>query len=350
MRKRIVFFIPSSCGGAERQAIVISKCLSNEAFEVVYHLFGPDNQLEQFLPADRKCVYHKEPRFNHNLISHMRKVIREEKPDVVYGTMMPVNWRLVVASFFTKCRVVLRNDNYLYTQNFTQKLRLALTYPFAHYIIAQTDEMRDGLIKGLHLSRKLVHTVPNAIDKAYIDKCLQAPSPYDELGKVRFVAVGRFHHDKGFDLLVKAFKLVKEQMPQAELYIVGKYREDNPVYVAVKRYVDDNQLTASVHFTGFQTNPYVYMAHAHCFVLSSRNEGLPNVMIEALHVGTPVAAMKCIPVIERIVSEGNTGYLAEKNNVEELARAMLKASALGRVKTSYNENNETRFAELFSTM
>lgn len=84
----------------------------------------------------------------------MRNVIKREKPDVVYGAGMPVNWRLIIASFFLKCKVILRNENYLYTQSFTQKLRLALTYPFADYIIAQTDEMRDGLIKGLHLSKK----------------------------------------------------------------------------------------------------------------------------------------------------------------------------------------------------
>lgn len=59
-----------------------------------------------------------------------------------------------------------------------------------------------------------------------------------------------------------------------------------------------------VFCVGFKNNPYVYMKHADCFVLSSRNEGLPNVMIEALYLGTPVAAYKCIPVIERIVDEG----------------------------------------------
>ena len=123
MRKKVVFFIPSGCGGAERQAIVISKCLRDEDFDVSYHIFGPNNQLENFLPGDRKWVFHKEPKFTHNLIRNMRKVIKAEKPDVVYGAGMPVNWRLIIASFFLKCKVILRNENYLYTQSFTQKLR-----------------------------------------------------------------------------------------------------------------------------------------------------------------------------------------------------------------------------------
>lgn len=72
MRKKIVFFIPSGCGGAERQAIVISKSLRDEDFDVSYHFFGPINQLEKFLPDNRKWVFHKEPKFTHNLITIVR--------------------------------------------------------------------------------------------------------------------------------------------------------------------------------------------------------------------------------------------------------------------------------------
>ena len=89
------------------------------------------------------------------------------------------------------------------------------------------------------------------------------------------------------------------------------------------------------------------MQNADCYVLSSRNEGLPNVMIEALYLGTPVAAFKCIPVIERIISEGRSGFLASKENIEELGEAMLKACKLGRIQTSYAADTESVFLEIF---
>ena len=116
----------------------------------------------------------------------------------------------------------------------------------------------------------------------------------------------------------------------------------------MQNFVKHNELQGSVEFTGFKSNPYIYMKNADCFVLSSRNEGLPNVMIEALYLGTPVAAFKCIPVIERIVSEGRTGYLASKENVEELAAAMEKAVTLGRIETTYNANSEEKFRKIFA--
>ncbi|WP_444367813.1 glycosyltransferase [Prevotella sp.] len=347
MKRKIIFFIPSGCGGAERQAIAISRCLRDDMFDVSYHIFGPVNQLEKFLPQSRKAFFHQEPKFTHNLIKNMRKVIKREKPDAVYGAGMPVNWRLVLAAAFCKCKIVLRNENYIYTQSWMQKLRLGITYRFADYVIAQTDEMNIGLVKELMLSETLVHTIPNVIDKWYITKCLEASSPFNNNKHVRFVAVGRYHIDKGFDMLVRAFAQVKAHIPNAELYVVGAYDENNEVYRNVRQFVEDEHLEDCVFCVGFKENPYIYMRYADCFVLSSRNEGLPNVMIEALYLGTPVAAMKCIPVIQRIVAECKNGYLASAGNVTELAEAMNKASKLGRIQTTYNQNSEKKFEEVF---
>ena len=107
------------------------------------------------------------------------------------------------------------------------------------------------------------------------------------------------------------------------------------------------QLTDKVHCVGFKDNPYIYVKHADCFVLSSRNEGLPNVLIEALYLGTPSAATTCIPIIERIIENGETGYLAESENPESLAKAMINASALGRIKSTYKSATINDFTNLF---
>lgn len=348
--EKVIFFIAAGVGGAERQAVIISKYLSDEKFEVIYHTFGPKNELDAFIPKGRKTIYHKEPKFTHNLLSHMRHIIKAEKPDIVYGAEMPINWRLILASRFTGVKVVLRNDNYLYTQSFSQKLRLVLTYRFADYIISQTDEMTEGLVKGLHIKSSLVHTMANAIDKEYIDRCVKEPSPFPNDGKMRYVAIGRYHREKGFDLLIKAFSRVKKSIPISELYIVGAYTQDNEVYKDVQEIATENGISDDVHCVGFKTNPYVYAANANCFVLSSRNEGLPNVMLEALYLGTPVAAFKCVPVIQRILTDGKDGYLAEKKDVQSLAKAMTNAVKLGRIKSSYHQNSEESFSKVFENL
>ena len=89
------------------------------------------------------------------------------------------------------------------------------------------------------------------------------------------------------------------------------------------------------------------MKNADCFVLSSRNEGLPNVLIEALYIGTPSAACTCIPVIERIVENGKTGYLANSEDFDGLAEAMLNAACLGQIKSTYQSSSIEQVLKYF---
>ena len=88
------------------------------------------------------------------------------------------------------------------------------------------------------------------------------------------------------------------------------------------------------------------MKNADCFVLASRSEGLPNALIEAQYIGTPAAACTCIPVIERIVENGKNGFLADVEDYEGLAQAMMNASKLGRIKSTYKPSSFNEFVEL----
>ena len=114
--------------------------------------------------------------------------------------------------------------------------------------------------------------------------------------------------------------------------------------ISLKKY----GIERKVHCLGYQNNPYPYIKYADCFVLSSRWEGLPNVLIEALHLGTPAAAFRCIPIIERIINDGATGFTAEKENVDSLAQAMSKSVDLGRIQSSYKSSKIEDFTKLFN--
>ena len=347
MKKKVIFFLPSRCGGAERVSATISKILSNDDFEVVYHLFGPINQMEEFLSADRISVWHKQAKNVTNLISEVRRIVKEEKPDIVFSSLMPYNWRIALATLGLPCKVIFRSNNYIYTQSFFQKLRLAFAYRRADIIIAQTEEMREGIIKKLFISEKKVITLANPIDEDYINqKLLNVKSPYHE-DCLNFVSIGRFHKVKGFDILIKAFAKVIKEKPNAVLYLVGHYN-DNPQYFnLIMNLISEYQLQDKIKIEGFQNNPYKYMKFADCYVLSSRLEGLPNVLIEALYTGTPVAATTCVPVISRIVDNGVNGFLARKEDPDSLAEAMIKASGLGRIQSTYVQCSKQSFMDLF---
>lgn len=339
--KKILVFAQSCVGGAERMSVTITKSLDRDKFKVQYYLVGDFEDerapLKQFIPDDLSvhCIGSCSSIL---LILKFFFILAKEKPDVVFASVLNINNKLLLLrKLFRHVKFVIRCDNYLYTYNDIQRRIILKTYPNADIIIAQTEEMKQELIDEIHISEDKVVALQNPVDTETINKKIQTgKNPYSADDKVRYVASGRFAHQKGFDLLVEAFAIVKKQRPETELYIVG--RNDGgceDYYNEVKQLIEKHGLQDSVKCVGFQNNPYVYIKYADCFVLSSRWEGLPNVMIESLYLGTPVAAFKCIPVIGRIVTDGADGYLAEKENVESLAKAMMKASELGRVKSVY---------------
>ena len=347
--KKILVFAQTAVGGAERMSVTVTKTLDRSRFEIIYYLVGPvDNghaPLEAFIPSNMKVniITSQSPI---SLIARMFWILVKEKPDVVFASVINLNNKLLLLRpLFKKIKFIARCDNYLYTYNDKQRKIIDKTYPRADIIIAQTEEMKQELIDEMHISEEKVVALMNPVDSDTIDRMLkEGTNPYSGSGKIRYVASGRFAYQKGFDILVEAFRLVKDIQPNAELYIVG--RKDGgceDCYHDVENIIESKQLKDSVFCIGFQNNPYVYIKYADCFVLSSRWEGLPNVMIESLYLGTPVAAVKCIPVIERIVTVGKDGYLADKENIESLSKAMLSASKLGRITSTYKSASIQQF-------
>jgi len=283
-------------------------------------------------------------------LKQIYSVMRKVRPDAVFSSHYSINNKvLLFRPFFPKVRYVIRSDNYFYTFSRVGKLIIRMTYPFANVMIAQTQEMKDEFVHHKVMSELKICALENPVDKETIDaKLLNAGSPYPEDGKKHIVAVGRFAYQKGYDLLVEAFAKVRAKRDDCELYIVGAYTEKwKPEYDKVAKMAGQLGLSDCIHYAGYQDNPYRYVKFADCFVLSSRWEGLPNVLAEALYLKKPAAAFKCIPIIERMVRDGIDGYLAEKGDVEGLAVAICKAVDMGKTDPVYFGAKDNDFVRLF---
>lgn len=347
-----LFFINSDVGGAERMSVLISKMLIKAGSSVAYVIIkNKENaaSITDFLPKGHQEII-VVARNHSDKIKQFYKAIKKVKPDAVFSSHYSINDKvLLLRPMFGKVRFVIRSDNYFYTFSRMGKLIIRFTYRFADAMIAQTQEMKDEFVRHKILSENKIIVLENPVDKETIDaKLLNAVSPYPKDGKKHIVAVGRFAHQKGYDLLVEAFAQVKAKRDDCELYIVGAYTEKwKPEYDKVVKMAGQLGISDSIHFAGYQDNPYRYVKYADCFVLSSRWEGLPNVLAEALYLKTPIASFKCIPIIERMVRDGVDGYLAEKEDVTSLAQAMIMAVDLDRTNPIYIGAKEEEFVKLF---
>lgn len=351
-KRKILFFLQSGVGGAERMSVLIGKLLAKDKFEVKFYLLQKGEQVSditKFIPAGYETNT-LPPATSLKRIKQIFNILQKEKPDIVFSSVLYINNKVLpLRLLFPKTKFIIRCENYLYTFSQKQKAVIWIVYRMANYIIAQTDEMKQELVGQLSINGNKIFVLQNPIDTQTIQNKMEgAVSPYLQNEKKHFVASGRFAFQKGFDMLVEAFAKVADKRDDVELFIIGSKEGKNKLeFERVWAIAKDKGIENLVHCEGFQNNPYPYINFADCFVLSSRWEGLPNVLIEAQYLGTPAAAMKCIPIIERIICNNVNGCLAEKEDVDSLAEAMTKAIDMGRIKSSYKGAKPEDFTHLF---
>lgn len=132
------------------------------------------------------------------------------------------------------------------------------------------------------------------------------------------LGVGRLSLQKDFPTLIRAFTIVRKQLP-ARLMILGEGEERPQIEAMIK----ELGLASEVALPGFVSNPYAFMSRAAVFVLSSVYEGLPTVLIEAMAVGTPVVSTDCPSGPREILGFGKYGMLVPVRDFEALANAIV---------------------------
>lgn len=158
----------------------------------------------------------------------------------------------------------------------------------------------------------------------------------------RVVSVGRYSWQKGFDLLIKAWKKVNESHPDWFLDIYGA--GDNGLY---QKQADDLGLSSVVTCHGPAENIYEKYAESSLFALSSRYEGFGLVLVEAMGTGLPVVSFACTCGPRDIVAEGETGLLVSPGDIDELAEKICYLIEHQDVRQSMGQKAITR-AHLFS--
>jgi glycosyltransferase involved in cell wall biosynthesis len=133
------------------------------------------------------------------------------------------------------------------------------------------------------------------------------------------LAAGRLTRQKDFPTLIQAFALVRPNFA-ARLIILGEGRDRTILQDLIVRL----SLQDWIDLPGFVTNPYAYMKQADLFVLSSRWEGSPNVLTEAMALGLPVVATDCQSGPREILQEGRLGPLVPVGDSKALSQAMLR--------------------------
>lgn len=349
-RKKALFFVHNSVGGAERMTVLIGKMLSSGNFDIRFYIINQGkttSNIANFIPKEFNVTNIPECK-PFGLMKRSYYILKKEKPDYIFSSVLLINDKVLPLRWlFPKTKFIIRCENYLYTFSKKQKILIAILYRLSDTIIAQTDEMKNELVLESKIRSSKIIVLENPIDTKRITEGLKEEwNPYQNTGKKSIIASGRICFQKGFDLLVEAFAKVCDKRDDVLLYIIGD-TSDKEEHAKITSIAQNCGILDKVQCLGFQNNPYPYVKYADCFALSSRWEGLPNVLLESLYLGTPAAAMSCIPAIRRIIHEGVDGYTSENGDVDGFAEAIHRTLELGRVTSSYKGANNEDFINLF---
>jgi len=314
-KESILFTLPSlNGGGAERVMINIIKTLDQSKFDIKLLLVDKIGVFLDLVP-DYVEILSLDIKRTRNALPALIKHINAIQPDIIFSTINRMNILVLMASFFIPktIKIYVREPSLPSAQKkylpFSQRIWIKFLYPKAYKIVAQTDEMADEIHQHFGIKKDKIITLINPIDKEFIDKSLQnITNPFDE-NYINLVAVGRLSHEKGFDVLIKAMSEVLKVDDKYRLYIVGEGKDRVMLEELIKHF----KLEKNIFLLGFHNNPYKYIKYANAFILSSRWEGLPNVVLESLYIGTPVVATKVVKLLEQLIEDGKNGFLVDLN-------------------------------------
>ena len=180
-RKKVLFFLPPTVGGAERLTVLIAKMLPQDEFKVVFVVVGKAlGDIVRFIPENYETHLLRIRGLWDFCTLRIAKLLLKEKPHAVFASLMYLNARVIWASKLFGTKTIVRNNIDFFNALPKNKWYAKLSYIWADYIIAQQDEMRDGIINVTHSNSQKVITLQNPIDTELIDKKAKATSPYNK--------------------------------------------------------------------------------------------------------------------------------------------------------------------------
>lgn len=229
-----------------------------------------------------------------------------------------------------------------------RRLDLWLMRRFDHLIAvshATKNEMVDAGIPP-----ELISVIHNAIDTEAWSPCQTTRTLQEELGlNSAFPVVGyvgRIMPEKDLETWLRAAAVVAKQQPKAQFVLVGEGR-DRSTLSQLQQLAETLGIAERVHFPGYRENLLPVYATFDVFVLSSRREGLPNSILEAMAMGLPVITTD-VAGAKELVLDGQTGYVSSQGDVQGIAHALLRLADSEALRQRMGQAGRRRVEQEFS--
>lgn len=318
---RIALVVPDlRFGGGQRVMLELSRRFVDAGVRVDLVNLAGDGELAAEIPEGVRhyCAASRKNGLRLALasIAWLHRYFRSEKPDAVLVTMTGANIATLLAGKAAgfSGKLVVREAASTMNTSIVRRILMRLAYGWATTIVTVSRGVGDDLA-AVGLPRNRLLAIPNPIDVLRVRRLADEPQPRPM--RPYIVALGRLTVQKDHATLLEAYAVSAVRATHS-LVIIG----EGPERQALESRMETLGLVGEARLAGALANPYPLVKGASLMVLSSRWEGYPNVLLEALAVGTPVVSTDCPAGPSELLGGGRYGRLVPVGDAVALAQAM----------------------------
>ena len=361
IRKKIAVLIPNLAGGgAEKTTVNLIKRLISDGIEVDLIIFQKTGiflseiqDTVNIINLNTQHAYQSLIPLLQYLFSlkskgesvHILSVLEHANIIAIVAKLLSGSSSKVFVSIHSTLSRILK----ISLKGFIAIVAAKFLYALADGVICVSDGVKEDWLKQAIWKPKNITTIYNPIyseeliEKSKEDISDEKIATIFQSNSPIILGIGRLTEVKNFDLLIKAFAkyIEKTNSSKAHLIILG----EGPEREKLEKLINELQLNDRVSLPGFVSNPCAILSKANLFVLSSRFEGLPTVLVEALACACPVVSVDCESGPKEILNNGEYGILIPNNNNDEecLAEAIERG-----LTTEWNKQKLQDRAKIFS--
>ncbi len=330
--KKILIFLGSlTSGGTERVVATLSKYLAQNNFDVTVvtldsterDFYKLDNKVQRIAMDAAGATAGIDKVFKNLLrIYQFRKILKNHKPDIILGMITRHAVIALIASVGLQVKVAVSERNYpekRKNHSMWEFLRTVF-YRFADMHVVQTNKIAAWLKSNT--GAKNIKVIPNSISWPIerFEPILQ-PENYIQPAEKLILAAGTLKHQKGFDLLLEAANKFLPDYPDWKMVILGEEKNESGSKGLRKEFekkVAENGITKRILLPGRVGNIGDWYKAADIFVLTSRFEGFPNVLLEAMASGCASVSFNCDTGPSDLIKHNENGILIPPEDIEML--------------------------------
>ena len=331
--KLLIFFPNCQIGGTERVISLMSEFFNRDyelyllticQNEKKYNYFYKDFFVLDNSYLHKKGLLNKIIKYK-NWIKETKNVINKIQPDIILPFGEIPNFIVMYLKIFnyinSKVIVNVRNSESVFLEKaqFGKIIKLSMKFMYdrADLVLTNSNGSKIDLIDNIGVKNK-IEVVYNPVRKCKEEK-------KETKTKKRIINIGRLNTQKAQHYLIEAINKLRMDNGKwrikgdFELVIIGKGEREKELKELVKKY----KLEDKIRFLGWQDNPFYWLQNSDVFVLTSRWEGMPNVLIEAMACKCPVISFDCPSGPNEIIDKpGENGVLLEVGDVEGLSESI----------------------------